>query len=93
MPSVEVEQRAHQRRPHKQCLEIRLQSRSQHDTLLAISSDISESGVCIFTFKPLKEGDGLLFTGHLPVPYNKATVRWVKQCKRSFYKVGALFAS
>jgi len=92
MSSDSMEQRAHPRSPHKEYLKISMYSRLNHDTLFAISANSSDSGACIFTFKPLKEGEELLFKINLPVPYHRATVRWVRQCTRSIYKVGVLFA-
>ena len=92
MLSDSMEQRRHPRRPKEEYLVTYLHSRPQHDTIVAISSNISDSGACIYTFKPLKEGEELLFKSNLLVPYHKATVRWVKQCNRSIYRVGVLFA-
>jgi hypothetical protein len=87
-----MEQRAHPRSPHKEYLKICMYSRLHYDTLFAISSDSSDSGACIYTFKPLKEGEELLLKINLPVPYHKATVWWVKQCNRLIYRAGILFA-
>lgn len=84
-------QRSCQRNAYKENLEIGLDSHPQNETLLAIGSNISASGVCIYTFRPLKEGQGVIFKSNLPVPHKRATVRWVKQYNRNIYKVGVLF--
>lgn len=91
MSSDSMEQKPHPRSPYEEYLDICMHCRPQQDSLLAIGSNISDSGACIYTFKPLKEGEGLLFKSNLPVPYRKATVRWVKQCNRSIYRVGVMF--
>ena len=67
-------------------------SHPQNRTLVAISSNISNAGVCIYTFKPLEEGQEIIFKNTLPVPYNRATVRWVRQCNKSIYKAGVVFS-
>ena len=92
MSSFIKEERPHPRNPYEEFLEICMHSRPHQDTLLAISANISDAGACLYTFKPLKKGEGLLFKSNLPVPYHKATVRWVKQCSQSIYRVGVLFA-
>ena len=91
MLSESTAQRSCKRNTYKANLEICLDSRPQDETLIAISSNISASGVCIYTFRPLREGQGVIFKSNLPVPHKRATVRWVKQYNRSIYKVGVLF--
>lgn len=49
--------------------------------------------MCIYTFKPLKRGQDIVFKSDLPVPHHRATVKWVKQFDRSIYKVGVRFTS
>jgi hypothetical protein len=91
LPYNSAGQRRYPRNPYKENLEICVPSHPQNETLVAISSNISASGVCIYTFKPLKEGQVIVFKSNLPVPYHRATVRWVKQYNGSIYKVGVLF--
>jgi hypothetical protein len=91
MPADSAGQRRYERSPYKEKLEIRVHSRSKEETLLGISSNISDFGVCIYTFKPLKEGQDIIFKSNLPVQHHRAIVRWVKQCNRSIYQVGVLF--
>jgi hypothetical protein len=85
--------RRHQRNPYKETLEITIPSHPQKGTLLAISSNISNAGICIYTFKPLEEGQDIVFKNTLPVSHRKATVRWVKQCNRTTYKAGVLLST
>jgi hypothetical protein len=85
------QQRRHLRHPYKKTLEITIPSNPQRGSLVAISSNISEGGICIFTFKPLEEGQDIVFKTPIPVQHNKATVRWVKQINPTVYKAGVLF--
>lgn len=91
MISDVMTQRRHQRSPHKETLEITVPSHPKNGTLIAISSNICDGGLCIYTFKPLAEGEEILFKSALPVPYQRAEVRWVRQCNPTIYKAGVQF--
>lgn len=91
MPADSVRQGRSPRSPYKENLEIFVPPHIRSGTLLCISSNISDFGVCIYTFKPLKEGQDIIFKSNLPVQHHRATVRWVKQCNRSIYQAGVLF--
>jgi hypothetical protein len=84
------QQRRHLRHPYKETLEITIPSNPRSGTLVAVGSNISDGGICIYTFKPLEEGQDIAFKTPLPVPHRKATVRWVKQINPSTYKAGVL---
>jgi hypothetical protein len=83
----------HPRKPYKKTLEITIPSQPQKGTLLAVSANISDIGICIYTFKPLKEGQEIVFKSTLPVPHGRAIVRWVKQCNPDIYKAGVLLST
>jgi hypothetical protein len=83
----------HPRKPYKETLEITIPSHPQKGTLLAVSSNISDIGICIYTFKPLEEGQEIVFKSTLPFRHGKAIVRWVKQCNPGIYKAGVLLST
>jgi hypothetical protein len=85
--------RRNPRNPYKENLKITVSSKPHGRTLLAISSNISDDGICIYTFKRLEEGQDIVFKNALPVPHRKATVRWVKKINPSIYKTGVLLSS
>lgn len=91
MPADSVRQRKYQRIPYKGNMEICVHSHLKDETLLSTGSNISDFGVCIYTFKPLKEGQDIIFKSNLPARHQRGNVRWVKQCNRSIYRVGVLF--
>ncbi len=91
MPSDDNGQRRCHRSPYKENLEICVQSRLKSETLMGVSSNISDLGICIYAFKPLKEGQDIIFKSNLPVRHRRATVRWVKQCNRGIYQAGVVF--
>jgi len=65
----------------------------QNRTLVAKGCNISDNGICIYTFKPLEEGQEITFKNALPVAYSKAAVKWVKQCNPGIYKAGVSFTA
>ncbi len=91
MISTIIDQRRSQRDSYWETLRIISPFQSEDRSLLVISSNISDTGMCIYTFKPLEKGQDIVFTSDLPVPHHKATVKWVKQCDRTIYKIGVLF--
>jgi PilZ domain len=48
------------------------------------TANISADGLCIYVDKPLREGDELAIGTILPIPHEKAIVRWVR-------KIGTLY--
>lgn len=87
-----IEQRRNQRDSYWETLRITTPLQPQERALLVISSNISDTGICIYTFKPLKRGQDIVFKSDLPVPHHRATVKWVKQCDKSIYKAGVRFS-
>ena len=61
--------------------------------LRGISVNISDSGIGIYTFKPIYAGETITVETALPVPYKKATVMWVQKRREDLYKVGLKFTS
>jgi hypothetical protein len=59
--------------------------------MLGVSTNISDSGICIYTFKPLETGQGILLKDDPSLPYRRATVQWVRKYHRRFYKAGLMF--
>jgi hypothetical protein len=63
------------------------------ETVFGAGVDISDSGMCIYTSYPLEKDQIIVIKSTLPVPYQRAQVRWVKICGESRYKVGLIFDS
>jgi len=81
------------RNPFKDQLQLRLDHPTRDKTLLCVGSNISDSGICVYTFIPLKEGQCVMFEENFPMPYHKATVRWIKQYNQNLYRVGLFFTA
>ena len=88
-----IERRRHPRRPHCQNVEFCLVSRPSGEILVGASVDLSDSGLCMYTFDELAQGENIEIKNALPVPYQKAVVRWVKNYAIDLYKVGIMFVA
>jgi hypothetical protein len=53
-------------------------------------TDLNNSGLCIFTANPLKEGQEISIKSVLPIPSQTAKVIWVSK-HDDFYKIGLIF--
>jgi hypothetical protein len=90
MASYEGKERRHQRKIYVSAFAYRLPSRSS-EIFFGVTSNISDSGMCIYSDARPKEGESIEFRSSLPVPYPKATVRWVKDDVDGIYKMGLMF--
>ncbi len=82
------------RHPRFEFSEIVHYSQSGADTgksVCAVSINISESGVCLYTPESINVGDNVFIKTSLKNPHVKATVRWVKKYLDDLYKAGFMF--
>ncbi len=93
MPFDGSDRRKHPRRPYLNNIYFCLNPHTGNETLLGVSTNICDSGICIYTFTQLEVGQDIFIRNELPVPYQKATVQWVKKYHNNFYKVGLMFGS
>ena len=91
MPSEGGEKRKNERRLFSDNIEFSLCPPSPHKSLVGSCANISDYGLCIYTFEQVKEGEIIEIRDALPVPHKKAVVRWVKAYSGDFYKVGLMF--
>ena len=90
MASYEGKERRHQRKIYVSAFAYRLPSRS-FEVLFGVTSNISDSGMCIYSDARPEEGESIEFRSSLPVPSTKATIRWVKDDVDGLYKMGLMF--
>ncbi len=86
-----VNKRSRLRHTCNTVIEFRLNSGRAGKTFIGAGVNISDLGMCIYTFDRLHEGETIEIIKNFPVPYRKATVRWVKECCEDFYKIGITF--
>ncbi len=61
------------------------------DIHFGVTSNISDSGMCIYSDIRPDEGANIELRSSLPVPFTKATVRWFKKDVDNLYKIGLMF--
>ncbi|MFI5295793.1 MAG: PilZ domain-containing protein [Thermodesulfovibrionales bacterium] len=64
---------------------------SPGDTCHGSVINISESGMCMYTDRRHDEGEDIEILNAFPVPYQKATIRWVVKYFHDLYKIGLAF--
>ena len=64
---------------------------STREVFKGVTINISDSGLSIYAFSPLSEGQRIIITSILPVNQQSATIRWVKKEDESMYKIGLTF--
>lgn len=56
--------------------------------LEGVRTNISKSGLGIFSYVPLNEGQEIIFKSSLPVRRSEYTVRWSEKLLEDFFTVG-----
>ena len=85
------ENRRHERRLFFDNVEYCSGPSSTEGVCLGSGNNISDSGMCMWTFRGLSRGEDIDIINGLPLPFTKATVVWVKRYSGDFYKVGLEF--
>lgn len=90
MTSSAGRERRHQRKIYVSAFAYRFPSRSS-EILFGVTSNISDSGMCIYSDARPEEGENIEFRSSLPIRSTRATVRWVKDDVDGLYKMGLMF--
>jgi len=90
MAECEGKERKHQRKIYVSAFAYRLPSRSS-EIFFGVTSNISDSGMCIYSDARPYEGENMEFRSSLPVPSTRAMVKWVKKDVDNLYKMGLMF--
>jgi hypothetical protein len=88
-----VNTRRHPRYLYSDNIEFSVDYSTAGTRLRGISVNISDSGIGLYTFKPIYAGQTITVETALPVPYRKAIVIWVQKRYEVLYKVGLKFTS
>jgi hypothetical protein len=88
MISDSSERREHARYDFLRRIEYVLNPAISNENLKAVTINISRTGLCLYIFTALREGQEMIIGSPLPVPFKTASVRWIKKMEDNFYKVG-----
>ena len=72
-------------------IEYALEPTSVEETYKAVTINISQSGIGLYVFKPLAEGQQIKFTNVIRGSHKMGTVRWHKKVDQSIYRIGVMF--
>lgn len=88
MSAIASELRREERFPFAKKIDFNLTHCEKGDYLKGISVNISSSGLCLYVFNPIKEGEIININSELPTACKTAMVRWVKNIETDFYLIG-----
>jgi len=83
-------ERRHPRKIYVSAFAYRFTS-SSCDIHFGVTSNISDSGMCMYSDVRPGEGEDIEFRSSLPVSPTKATVKWVKKDVDNICKIGLMF--
>jgi hypothetical protein len=93
MPGDSNGPRKHRRLHFLSSVQYCMTSNADNGIMFGAGVDISNSGMCMYTSCPLEKDQVIVIKNTLPVPYQTAQVKWVKECTANRYKVGLIFHS
>ena len=85
------ERRAHIRYDFRNEITYLLDSYPPDDDLKAITIDISNSGIGLYSFRRLRAGQEVTITHGLEHTYRKCTVAWCKELGDDVFRAGLFF--
>ena len=69
-------------------IEYIIETENKNGTIIGLTVNISNSGLCFYTFKTLLKGQEIKIKRTPSLSYHSATVRWSQKVTDNFYKVG-----
>jgi c-di-GMP-binding flagellar brake protein YcgR len=88
--SNSIERREHIRYDFPHRIEYALNPETSDEIFKAVTINISKTGLCLYVFDSLGEGQKMVIRSTLPVPLKTVSVRWTKKIEDNFYKVGLM---
>ena len=84
------ERRRDVRQPYPHVIEYSVASASD-EKLKAVAVNISNSGLALYIFSHLIQGQEILIRSFIPVDYRKASVRWIRKIDKDILQAGVMF--
>jgi len=88
---ISSEKRRHERRDTVIPIEYLLDRLNTDEAFEGVVADVSESGFCLLTAIPLREGEKIEIKNNMPPSLRSASVRWVRKDSNLYNKVGLEF--
>jgi len=90
MSAEMVERRRDIRQPYPRVIEYSATPASD-ETLKGVAVNISNSGLALYIFGQLIQGQEIHIRSFIPVDYRKASVRWVREIDEGILQAGFMF--
>jgi hypothetical protein len=90
MSAEKGERRKDVRQPYPRVIEYSLTPAS-NEKLKGVTVNISNSGLALYIFSHLIQGQEILIRSFMPVDYRKASVRWVREIDEGILQAGCMF--
>ncbi len=91
MSTTKTEKRHEKRYPFPSTIDYILIHGSAAEVHKGITRDVSQTGLGLYLFDPLPEGQTIYIQSPLPVGSRTATVCWIQKESDDFYKSGLRF--
>ena len=88
---ISSEKRRHERRDTMITIEYLVDRLNTDEAFEGVVADVSESGLCLLTANPLREGQKIEIKNNMPPSFRSASVRWVRNDNKLYNKVGLEF--
>jgi c-di-GMP-binding flagellar brake protein YcgR len=90
MSAERVERRRDVRQPYPRVIEYSL-TPSSNEKLKGVAVNLSSSGLALYVFRHLMQGQEIHIRSFMPVDYRKASVRWVRAVDEGILQAGFMF--
>ncbi len=91
MAYVKVDRRNHTRYAFPSKIEYVLDPDDSDKIYKGVTINCSNTGLCLYVFNPVSEGQKITINSVLPVSSQTGTIRWSKKLEDRLFKVGLLF--
>ena len=89
--SVIYRKRESERFDFPKTIDYSVEQQAAGEGLIGISINISQKGLCMYTFAPHSEGQQVVIKSPLPVEHRVATVRWIQKEDEGLFRIGLGF--
>ena len=91
--STDLERRKYIRYDFPSVVEFSLDPETPGEPLKGVTINISNTGMCLYVFSPVREDQVIKFESSiLPISHKKATIRWTNKFTDGFYMAGVAFS-
>lgn len=88
MPLDGTERRSEPRHPYFSSIEFSILPENAEETVIGTTINISNSGLGMYSYVPLSEGQEITIVSAFPSNHRTYTVRWVNKLLEDFFMVG-----